>query len=124
MELVFRHLPIWGHCRWIRCSHFEQKHQPVKALWQNLNSKDKSLQVMKAILRKSALIHVLTGGYWVQEQDGRPVLVKISAKLEQATKVESLLQELVTRITSQPKPRVDIANYLVFTSLHICMKHV
>jgi hypothetical protein len=113
MELVFRHLPIWGHCRWIRCSHCERKHQAVKLLWSNLNNTDKSLQVLRAILRKSALVHVLTGGYWIQEHDGRPVLVKMAQKLEDATKMESLIKDLLVRLTSHPKPRLEPFNILV-----------
>ena len=113
MELVFRHLPCWGHCRWIRCSHCEQKHQAIKIFWQNLNSRDKSKQVMRAILRKSALIHVVTGGYWVQERDGHPVLVKLAPRLEDALQRDTLLRDLVGRLTSQPKPRIEPLNILV-----------
>ncbi len=113
MELVFRHLPCWGHCRWIRCSHCEHKHQNIKIFWQNLNGNDKCKQALLANLRKSALVHVFTGGYWIQEHDGCPVLVKLGPTLEEASKNDTLLRKLIHKLASQPKARIEPSNVLV-----------
>jgi hypothetical protein len=67
MEFAFRFLPIWCHARWCRCSHCEQKHQIIKLYWANTNNKDKAYQVMVAVYRKAALLHVLSGGWWFCE---------------------------------------------------------
>jgi hypothetical protein len=113
MELVFRHLPCWGHCRWIRCSHFEQKHQAVKILWRNL-VRDKAKHALLAILLKSALIHVLTGGYWIQKHDGKPVLVRIAQKLADELKMDTLLSQMVSELASESTVRQESFNVLVY----------
>lgn len=74
-EIVFRFLSIWAHARWMRCGHFEKRHQAVKRYWRNTNAVNKSRQVLLNLIRKSALIHVLSGGFWCQQQGDQIALV-------------------------------------------------
>lgn len=105
MEFVYRYLPVWGHSRWCRCSHCEQKHQAVKGLWQNTNSRDRSFQVLTALNRKSALIHMLSGGYWFEQRDDRLVCVSLGPDaLARANDSTSVTGRMLTSLLSDTQP--------------------
>lgn len=114
VELVWRYLVIWAHCRWIRCYHFEQKHQWVKALWRNTNGdgSSKAWQIMKNLMRKLALLHVLLGGYWFRRVlcDGNPQvkLFKMGpAAAAHVANPKSLAHKVLDSMTSSELPEED-----------------
>jgi hypothetical protein len=118
MEFAFRYLPIWCHARWCRCSHFEQKHQATKLYWANTNNKDKPYQVMVAMQRKAALIHILSGGCWFCVSRSGGVQLKQLGPLAKAelAKPASLSARyhrlLTTSIEYTPPPSETVHNYV------------
>ena len=117
MEYAFRFLIVWCHARWCRCSHFEQKHQSTKLYWPNTNSRDKSYQVMKAIGRKAALLHVLLGGWWFcMCSDGIQVKQLGAVARKELADVTSLLFKrlrlLTTTIEMAREPSDDVELYV------------
>ncbi len=135
VELVWRYLPIWGHCRWIRCYHFKQKHQAVKAFWRNTNSTDKALQVLCNLARKQALLHVLSGGYWFFRACFDGVVGVKLVKLGEAAAAhllssKSLARQIFNNMTSQELPdatehpfdKLD-SEFMVCVWLYLCQIH-
>lgn len=119
MEFAFRFLPIWMHARWCRCSHCEQKHQDIKRFWENTNNTDKAHQVMVAIYRKVALLHVLTGGWWFCIDDKAPHLKQLGARArKELSDTSSLsfkyLRMLSTSIELPREPTDTVELYVSF----------
>ena len=85
----------------------------MKALWKNTNGNDKALQVLLNLVRKQALIHVLSGGYWFRRvKDGdandRVALVKIGkAAAAHLLKSNSLARKLFDGMTSNELPDTE-----------------
>jgi hypothetical protein len=129
MEFAFRFLPIWCHARWCRCSHCEQKHQAIKLYWANTNNQDKAYQVMVAVYRKAALLHVLTSGWWFCESSNRSdVQVRqlgplARQELANESSLSAKYLRLMTTSLEVPRNSDDPVNLYVSNSVWSCILH-
>lgn len=100
VEYAYRIILVWGTGRFCRCGHCEGKHQDTKRVWGNTNHKDKPKQVMIAINRVAALLHVLLGGFWHVMHKGQKICVQAGPKvLEQLNKPDSFASDVLRQLT-------------------------
>lgn len=125
-EIAHRFLPAFTP-RFMSVAHGEKKHQHTKRQYKNTNGSppEKCLQIMINDQRRSAALHVISGGWWLATVDDQVKWVRagpaLLARASESGTVFERIRKSLCPSTGHEVPDLP-RSYMVLEYLRVCAR--